>query len=124
MPHMGTHFFPGILAAGIPVNGSPAPSWNGNSSLSQGQQHIRPTRQAGNLPLSQALGSQGEDQPDVLKTLRVLRLTCSWQGEEFHSVSMESLPGVVKTEPFQISPSLPWSVLGSSLLWDGENGTL
>lgn len=77
------------------------------SSLSPCQQSVRPTSVlAGNLPLSQALGSQGEDQgPDVLKILCILRLTYSWQGK-LHSLSMESLPGFVKTEPFQISPSL------------------
>lgn len=42
---------------------------------------------------------------DVLKILHILRLTCSWQGK-LHSVSRESLPGFVKTEQFQISPSL------------------
>lgn len=42
---------------------------------------------------------------DVLKILHILRLTCSWQGK-LHSVSMKSLPGFVKKEQVQISPSL------------------
>lgn len=79
---------------------------SGKSCLAPCQQRIRLTSVlAGNLPLSQALGSQGEDEPDVLKILHILRLTCSRQGK-LHSMSMEPLPGFVKTEPFRVFPSL------------------